>query len=66
MAFFEKNEGNLDRTVRIVIGLVLISLAFIGPKNPWFLLGFLPLITGLLGRCPAYKIFGVNTCPRKR
>lgn len=66
MAFFAKNEGTLDRTVRTVVGLVLISLAFIGPQNPWFLLGAIPLITGLSGRCPAYRIFGVNTCSRKR
>ncbi|WP_374033992.1 DUF2892 domain-containing protein [Bdellovibrio bacteriovorus] len=66
MSVFPKNEGSLDRTLRIVAGLVLISLAFVGPTNPWFLLGAIPLITGLIGWCPAYQIFGINTCRYKK
>lgn len=57
------NEGTIDRAVRIVLGLGLISLAFIGPQSPLGYLGLVPLATGLIGFCPLYKIFGLSTCP---
>ncbi len=57
------NEGALDRTVRIVAGLAILSLAFVGPKTPWAYLGLIPLLTGLVGICPLYSLLGVNTCP---
>ena len=56
------NEGSADRGIRIVVGLVLISLVFIGPQSPWGWIGVIPLVTGLIGWCPAYTIFGMNTC----
>lgn len=59
----KKNEGNLDRTVRVVIGLGLLSTVFVGPQTLWGLVGVVPLLTGLVGFCPLYKIFGFNTCP---
>lgn len=59
----EANEGMLDRIVRVIVGLVLISLVFIGPQTIWGLVGLVPLITGAVGFCPLYKIFGLNTCP---
>lgn len=57
------NEGTLDRTVRIVLGLGLLSLAFVGPQTPIGYIGAVPLLTGLIGFCPLYKIVGLNTCP---
>ena len=57
------NEGTIDRAVRIVLGLGLISLAFIGPQSPLGYLGLVPLATGLIGFCPLYKILGISTCP---
>lgn len=60
------NEGTIDRTVRIIAGLVLISLVFIGPQTAWGWIGLLPLATGLAGRCPAYSLFGINTCSMKK
>jgi hypothetical protein len=59
------NVGNADRALRIVLGLLLIGLAFFGTIGAWGYLGVIPLATGLLSRCPAYSIFGINTCPRK-
>lgn len=56
------NEGGLDRIVRIVVGAGILSLAFIGPQTPWAYLGAIPLITGLIGWCPAYALLGVNSC----
>lgn len=56
------NEGTLDRTLRIVLGIALISLVFVGPQTYWGLLGIVPLTTGLIGFCPLYRILGINTC----
>jgi hypothetical protein len=57
-----KNVGGVDRTVRIVAGLGILSLAFIGPQTAWGYLGLMPLASGLIGWCPAYMPFGVKTC----
>jgi hypothetical protein len=59
------NEGSIDRGIRVVVGLVLISLVFIGPQSPWGWIGVIPLATGLIGWCPAYTLFGMNTCKTK-
>jgi hypothetical protein len=59
------NEGTIDRTLRVVGGAAILSLAFFGPKTPWAFLGALPILTGLLGTCPLYTLFGWSTCPRK-
>ena len=61
--FFPVNEGTVDRAVRVVAGVAILSLAFIGPKTPWAYLGALPIVTGLLGTCPLYTLFGWSTCP---
>lgn len=60
----EKNEGKLDRAIRIGIGLVLLSLTFVGPRTPWGLLGVVPLLTGLVGFCPLYRALGATSGPR--
>lgn len=57
------NEGKLDRMLRIVVGLGLLSLTVVGPQSMWGLVGLVPLVTGLFGFCPLYKVFGFNTCP---
>jgi len=61
------NEGSIDRVLRIVVGIALLSLVFIleGAVRWWGLLGLLPLITGAAGFCPAYALFGISTCPHK-
>lgn len=58
----KKNIHSIERVVRIVVGLALVSMAFVGPANLWFLLGIIPLMTGLLGWCPPYALLGINTC----
>ena len=60
------NEGSIDRIVRIVVGVILLSLVFIGPQSPWGWIGIVPLFTGLSGWCPAYTLFGINTCKMKK
>ena len=61
-----QNVGGIDKVIRIIAGLVLLSLVFVGPQTPWGWIGIIPLATGLLGFCPAYKIFGINTCPANK
>lgn len=58
-----RNEGTIDRGLRIVAGLVLIALVFVGPQTPWGWVGLVPLLTGLVGFCPLYRVLGLNTCP---
>lgn len=60
------NVGTLDRLLRILLGVGLIALVFVGPKTPWGWVGAVPLLTGLIGFCPAYRLFGLSTCPLKR
>lgn len=57
-----KNEGVLDRILRVALGLGLLSLTVIGPQSMWGLVGLVPLLTGLVGYCPLYRLVGVNTC----
>lgn len=58
----KKNVGGAERIARIVLGLVILSFAFVGPKTAWAYLGVVPLVTGLIGWCPPYAIFGISTC----
>lgn len=58
------NEASWDRIVRVVVGVALLSVTVIGPKTPWGLVGLVPLLTGLAGFCPAYRLLGFSTCPR--
>lgn len=57
------NEGNVDRMLRIGMGFVLLSLTILGPKTWWGVVGLVPLITGYLGFCPLYHLFGISSCP---
>jgi len=60
------NEGAPDRILRVVVGLAILSLAFVGPQTPWAYLGLVPLLTGLVGFCPAYALLGLSTCKAPR
>ncbi len=60
------NEHPIERVVRVVIGLGLLSLIVVGPQTWWGLIGIVPLLTGLVGNCPLYTLIGVSTCPAKR
>lgn len=66
---FKSNVGGLDKILRIVVGLALIAGFFLNAEASmrWlYLIGIVPLATGLLGSCPLYSIFGMNTCPMKK
>ena len=60
-----KNEGSLDRGLRVALGLVLLGLAATGQLGLWAYVGVVPLATGLMGWCPLYTLLGINTCPRR-
>ncbi len=60
------NVGGIDRILRIAAGLVLIALAASGIVGMWGWIGILPLLTGIFRFCPAYTLFGMNTCPMKK
>ena len=60
-----QNVGGIDKVLRIIVGLVLIALVFVGPQTPWGWIGVIPLVTGLAGFCPLYSLIGVKTCKAK-
>ncbi len=60
------NEGTIDRVLRVILGIALISIVFVGPQTPWGWIGIVPLVTGLVGMCPLYAILGVNTCSLRK
>jgi hypothetical protein len=59
------NVHPLERVARILLGLGLLALAFVGPKSPLGYLGLFPLVTGLVGTCPLYTLFGMSTRPSR-
>ena len=60
------NTGCIDRALRVVIGLALITMAATGMVGMWGWIGVVPLLTGLIGFCPLYTIMGTNTCRVKK
>ncbi len=58
-----RNESTTDRVIRVVLGTAILMLAFFGPKTPFALIGLVPLLTGVVGSCPLYRLFGLSTCP---
>ncbi len=60
---FPRNEHTVERVVRVLVGLGLLAIVFVGPRTPWGWLGIIPLATGLAGTCPLYTVLGISTCP---
>ena len=64
-----RNVGGIDRILRIVVGLALLLGFFLNAEASlrWlYLIGIVPLATGLMQTCPAYTLFGLNTCPTRK
>ena len=56
--FLSRNVGALDRTLRIVAGVVILAML----ESPWSWIGLIPLLSGLVAWCPTYRLFGnLNT-----
>ena len=62
---FKTNEHIAERIIRVLIGAALLSQVFTGYQSMWFLVGLIPVLTGLFGICPIYSILGISTCPLK-
>ena len=62
----KQNVGTVDRLLRIVVGFGLISLVFVGPQTPLGWIGVVPVLTALIGYCPAYTLFGFKTCKNEK
>ena len=65
----KNNVGGIDRILRVILGVALIAGFFMNADASmrWlYLLGIIPLATGLLGTCPLYTILGLSTCPMKK
>ncbi|MBL8702097.1 MAG: DUF2892 domain-containing protein [Alphaproteobacteria bacterium] len=58
-----RNVGTIDRVLRVVVGLALIGLAATGKIGVWGWIGVVPVLTALVGFCPAYTLLGLTTCP---
>ena len=58
-----RNEATWDRVLRVILGLAVLSLVVVGPQTLWGLVGLVPLVTGLAGHCPLYRVVGLSTCP---
>jgi hypothetical protein len=61
-----RNESRSERVLRVLVGIAILSLAFIGPKTPLGYIGLVPIVTGLLGSCPLYTLFGISTCGEEK
>lgn len=61
------NEGSIDRMIRVILGLIILSLWFVLQENARYfaLIGIIPLFTAIAGWCPLYSLFGVSTCKRR-
>jgi len=62
---FPQNEHSVELVLRVLVGIGLLALVFVGPKTPWGYLGIIPLVTGLAGTCPVYTLLGISTCKAK-
>ncbi len=56
------NLGMIDRAIRVLVGIGILAMVFVGPQTPWGYVGLIPLVTGLIGFCPAYCPLGFSTC----
>ena len=61
----KQNVGSIDRALRAIVGIGLISLVFIGPQTVWGWIGVVPLATAIIGWCPPYALLGISTCSVK-
>lgn len=60
------NLGNIDKLLRVIVGIGLISLVFVGPQTPWGWVGAVPLLTVLVSWCPLYSLLGISTRGKER
>ena len=59
------NVGGIDRILRVIVGLAVLSLVFIGPQTPWGWVGLIPLVTGAFSFCPLYPYWALRPAQLK-
>ena len=64
--FFAVNEHPVERVARVALGVALVALAAMGTIGAWGYIGVVPILTGVVGSCPLYSVFGISTCPVKK
>ena len=62
----QTNVGTIDRAARVVVGLGLVVAAYADALGPWAWIGVVPLVTGIIGTCPMYRVLGIDTCGLRR
>ncbi len=62
----KKNVGNVDRIIRLVVGVSILSTTVVGPQTLWGLVGIVPILTAFISFCPLYLPLGINTCGMKK
>lgn len=60
--FLKVNEHPIERVVRVLLGVGLVTAASMGTIGAWGYIGVVPILTGLAGTCPLYTLVGVSTC----
>jgi hypothetical protein len=61
----KQNVGSIDKILRIVVGIALVAATALGALPVWGYIGVIPLVTGVVGFCPAYALLGLSTCKAK-
>ena len=64
--FLVVTEHPVERVIRVLVGVVILSLVFVGPKTAWGWIGLVPILTGATGLCPLYTVLGISTCPNPK
>ena len=66
----QRNEGTIDRVIRVMLGTVVLLVAWQYLTGPWqvaaYVLAGAALLTGLVGVCGVYRVLGISTCPVKK
>jgi hypothetical protein len=65
MSLFSRNLGAIDRSLRVLGGVVLLALVGMDAIGPWGYVGLVPLLTGIIGTCPLYAVLGLRSCARR-
>jgi len=60
------NVGTVDRVLRVIVGIALIAIVFVGPKTPWGWVGIVPLATAAIRFCPLYRLLSISTCSTRQ
>ena len=59
----KKNVGTIDKVIRIILAVIIGALGYYY-QTWWGLVALVPLLTGFIGYCPAWSIFGISTCKK--